>query len=86
MADGYLGTLLRLQLNDAGTWRDLARARMDSADLKTEAGQKRIHKELARTDVLLTSFRPSGRRRAARSCCTWPPAPRSASARPGRAG
>ncbi|MEN9781532.1 MAG: hypothetical protein RL014_2680 [Pseudomonadota bacterium] len=29
------------------------------ADLKTEAGQKRIHKELARTDVLLTSFRPS---------------------------
>lgn len=30
-----------------------------TADLKTEAGQKRIHKELARTDVLLTSFRPS---------------------------
>ncbi|MFZ9375390.1 MAG: CoA transferase, partial [Burkholderiaceae bacterium] len=29
------------------------------ADLKTEAGQKRIHKALARTDVLLTSFRPS---------------------------
>lgn len=29
------------------------------ADLKSEAGQKVLHKELARTDVLLTSFRPS---------------------------
>ncbi len=29
------------------------------ADLKTEAGQKALHKELARTDVLLSSFRPS---------------------------
>jgi alpha-methylacyl-CoA racemase len=29
------------------------------ADLKTEAGQKVLHHELARTDVLLTSFRPS---------------------------
>jgi alpha-methylacyl-CoA racemase len=29
------------------------------ADLKTEAGQKAVHQELARTDVLLTSFRPS---------------------------
>jgi crotonobetainyl-CoA:carnitine CoA-transferase CaiB-like acyl-CoA transferase len=29
------------------------------ADLKTEAGQQLLHKELARTDVLLTSFRPS---------------------------
>lgn len=29
------------------------------ADLKTEAGQKVLHQELARTDVLLTSFRPS---------------------------
>lgn len=29
------------------------------ADLKTEAGQKLLHQELARTDVLLTSFRPS---------------------------
>jgi alpha-methylacyl-CoA racemase len=28
-------------------------------DLKTEKGQQRLHKELARTDVLLTSFRPS---------------------------
>lgn len=29
------------------------------ADLKTEAGQKSLHRELAKTDVLLTSFRPS---------------------------
>jgi alpha-methylacyl-CoA racemase len=30
-----------------------------AADLKTEAGQKVLHAELAKTDVLLTSFRPS---------------------------
>lgn len=30
-----------------------------SADLKTEAGQKALHRELTKTDVLLTSFRPS---------------------------
>lgn len=30
-----------------------------AADLKAEAGQKALHQELARTDVLLTSFRPS---------------------------
>ena len=30
-----------------------------TADLKTEKGQAALHKELARTDVLLTSFRPS---------------------------
>lgn len=29
------------------------------ADLKTEAGQQVLHRELAKTDVLLTSFRPS---------------------------
>jgi alpha-methylacyl-CoA racemase len=29
------------------------------ADLKTEAGQKTLHKALAKTDILLTSFRPS---------------------------
>ena len=29
------------------------------ADLKTEAGQKLLHRELAKTQVLLTSFRPS---------------------------
>lgn len=28
-------------------------------DLKTEQGQQKLHKELARTDLLLTSFRPS---------------------------
>ena len=33
--------------------------RILSADLKTEAGQKKLHAELARADVLLTSFRPS---------------------------
>ena len=30
-----------------------------TADLKTEAGQKALQRELAKTDVLLTSFRPS---------------------------
>jgi alpha-methylacyl-CoA racemase len=30
-----------------------------TADLKTDAGQKLLHKELAATDVLVTSFRPS---------------------------
>ncbi|MGZ5180261.1 MAG: CoA transferase [Ramlibacter sp.] len=30
-----------------------------AADLKTDAGQALLHKELARSDVLLTSFRPS---------------------------
>ncbi len=29
------------------------------ADLKTAAGQKTLHRELAKTDVLITSFRPS---------------------------
>src|SRR3954467_8120260 len=29
------------------------------ADLKTEAGQHVVHQELAKADVLLTSFRPS---------------------------
>lgn len=33
--------------------------RVEKVDLKTEAGQARLHAELARTDVLLTSFRPS---------------------------
>lgn len=33
--------------------------RQVSADLKTGAGQKALHRELAKTDVLLTSFRPS---------------------------
>jgi crotonobetainyl-CoA:carnitine CoA-transferase CaiB-like acyl-CoA transferase len=29
------------------------------ADLKSEYGQQALHKQLARTDVLITSFRPS---------------------------
>ncbi|MES2941908.1 MAG: CoA transferase [Pseudomonadota bacterium] len=33
--------------------------RMLKADLKTEKGQKVLHKELAKADVLITSFRPS---------------------------
>jgi crotonobetainyl-CoA:carnitine CoA-transferase CaiB-like acyl-CoA transferase len=33
--------------------------RIVRADLKTEAGQKKLHAELARANVLLTSFRPS---------------------------
>lgn len=33
--------------------------RVETVDLKTEAGQKTMHSELASTDVLLTSFRPS---------------------------
>lgn len=34
-----------------------------SANLKTAAGQQMLHTELARTDVLLTSFRPSALRK-----------------------
>lgn len=33
--------------------------RVLQADLKTEAGQQAVHAELAKADVLLTSFRPS---------------------------
>ena len=33
--------------------------RVAVADLKTEQGQKALHRELAKADVLLTSFRPS---------------------------
>ena len=33
--------------------------RVVSADLKTAQGQRVLHRELAKTDVLLTSFRPS---------------------------
>ncbi len=32
--------------------------RIAKADLKTELGQRALHRELAKTDVLLTSFRP----------------------------
>jgi crotonobetainyl-CoA:carnitine CoA-transferase CaiB-like acyl-CoA transferase len=34
-----------------------------AADLKSEAGQKVLHQELAKSDVLLTSFRPSALRK-----------------------
>jgi alpha-methylacyl-CoA racemase len=37
--------------------------RLGVADLKTEEGQKTLHRELAKTDVLLTSFRPSALRK-----------------------
>jgi alpha-methylacyl-CoA racemase len=33
--------------------------RIAKADLKTELGQRALHRELTKTDVLLTSFRPS---------------------------
>ena len=33
--------------------------KVTSADLKTEKGQKALHRVLAKTDVLITSFRPS---------------------------
>ena len=33
--------------------------RIIAADLKTEAGQKALHRELAKADILITSFRPS---------------------------
>ncbi len=33
--------------------------KVTTCDLKTEAGQKVLHRELAKADVLLTSFRPS---------------------------
>jgi alpha-methylacyl-CoA racemase len=36
-----------------------AGVRIAKADLKTEQGQRALHRELAKTDVLLTSFRPS---------------------------
>ncbi|MBT2334716.1 CoA transferase [Variovorax paradoxus] len=36
---------------------------VQTADLKTDEGQSLLHAELARTDVLLTSFRPSALRK-----------------------
>lgn len=36
---------------------------IETADLKTGAGQQQLHAELAKTDVLLTSFRPSALRK-----------------------
>ena len=37
--------------------------RVGVTDLKTEKGQKALHRELAKADVLLTSFRPSALRK-----------------------
>lgn len=37
--------------------------RVVQADLKTEKGQKALHRELTKTDVLITSFRPSALRK-----------------------
>jgi crotonobetainyl-CoA:carnitine CoA-transferase CaiB-like acyl-CoA transferase len=37
--------------------------RVATADLKSEKGQKALHRELAKTHVLLTSFRPSALRK-----------------------
>jgi crotonobetainyl-CoA:carnitine CoA-transferase CaiB-like acyl-CoA transferase len=37
--------------------------RVGVADLKTDKGQKTLHRELAKADVLLTSFRPSALRK-----------------------
>ena len=43
-----------------GAYADLhAGVKVISLDLKSEKGQDALHKELARTDVLITSFRPS---------------------------
>ncbi|WP_440534188.1 CoA transferase [Variovorax sp. YR566] len=36
---------------------------IETADLKTDAGQQQLHAELTKTDVLLTSFRPSALRK-----------------------
>lgn len=44
--------------------------RVVAADLKTEKGQKTLHRELAKADVLLTSFRPSALRTLG---LTWKP-------------
>jgi alpha-methylacyl-CoA racemase len=40
-----------------------AGVRVLQADLKSDAGRKILHRELARTEVLLTSFRPSALKR-----------------------
>ena len=37
--------------------------RVQVANLKTDPGQKRLHRELAKADVLMTSFRPSALRK-----------------------
>ena len=47
-------------LYNAAAYKELHhQVRITQADLKTENGQKALHREMAKTDVLLTSFRPS---------------------------
>jgi crotonobetainyl-CoA:carnitine CoA-transferase CaiB-like acyl-CoA transferase len=49
---------------DPGAYAELhAGVKVLQADLKTPQGQEVLHRELARTDVLLTSFRPSALRK-----------------------
>lgn len=49
---------------DPGAYAELhAGVKVLPADLKTPQGQDVLHRELARTDVLLTSFRPSALRK-----------------------
>lgn len=53
-----------MQAYQESAYADLhAGVRVRQADLKGEAGRKILHSELARTDVLLTSFRPSALKR-----------------------
>ena len=53
-----------MQAYQADAYADLhAGVRVRQADLKGEAGRKILHSELARADVLLTSFRPSALKR-----------------------
>ncbi len=53
-----------MQAYQADAYADLhADVRVRQADLKGEAGRKILHSELARADVLLTSFRPSALKR-----------------------
>ena len=57
-APGTSGDPMGLYNRDA--YNELTQGvRLLRADLKTDAGQKALHRELAKTDVLLTSFRPS---------------------------
>jgi alpha-methylacyl-CoA racemase len=49
-----------MRLYNPGTYAELHEGvRVLQADLKAEDGRAALHRELARTDVLLTSFRPS---------------------------
>ncbi len=50
--------------------------KLSCVDLRLEAGRKAVHRQLARTDVLLTSFRPSALRKLGMDWATlhkaWP--------------